>query len=122
QHYLIYHSRIPKQKVNNIYWIRDAQLKPGEIEPHKGHFNNLKSRMSTELIGPIAPSSSLSKYCTSFDERYGVEAGTGLRVARMLMQERALKVDLGSPSLVDEPLDAFLMTSRPGRLRAVGGA
>ena len=121
-HHLIYHSRIPPQKIANINWIRDAQLKSGEIEPHAGYYDQLKSRMALELASyATADETPLAEYCTSFDLRYGVERGTGLRVARMLMQERALIANLDSPNLANDPLGAFSMTSRAGRLRAVGG-
>jgi hypothetical protein len=121
-HHLIYHSRIPKQKIANIYWIRDAQLKTGETEPHAGFYDQLKSRMAGELASYDASDDSpLAAYCASFDMRYGVEPGTGLRIARMLMQERALLANLNSPNLANDPVGSFLMTSRAGRLRAVGG-
>jgi len=123
EHHLMYHSRLPKQKINNIYWIRDAQLKPGEIEPYTGFYESLKQRMGTELANnPNLDFTTLANYTTSFDERYNVEPGTGLRVVRMLMQERALAVDLEAKDLLQEPLSQFVMTSRAGRLRAVGGS
>ncbi len=122
-HYLMYHSQLPKQKIKNIYWIRDALLKPGEIEPHPGFYTSLQTRMADELAQEgVADTDTLASYCASFDQRYGLEQGTGLRVARMLMQERALIPDLESTDLSREPLAAFEMTSRAGRLRAVGGS
>lgn len=120
-HHLIYHSQIPTQKIENIQWIREAQLKQGEIEPHKGHFASLTARMGHELAENEEDDSPLATYCQSFDERYGLETGTGIRVARMLMQERALMVNLASPNLAKEPISSFFMTSKAGRLRAVGG-
>ncbi len=120
-HHLIYHSQIPKQKVKNLGWIREAQLKPGEVEPRQGFFAALAAGMGRELTGAINAKTSLASYCQSFDERHGLEFGTGLRVARMLIQERALMVNLDSVDLTQEPLETFLMTSRAGQLRAVGG-
>ena len=121
EHYLIYHSQIPKQKVMNIAWIRDAQLKPGEVEPRPGYFAALCSRMSRELMAPTYANISLADYCQSFDERHGLEAGSGLRVARMLIQELSLSVNLESKDLTHESLGSVMMTSRPGQLRAFGG-
>lgn len=119
-HHVVFHGRLPKQKVKNISWVRDAQLKEGEVEPYPGYFSDLSTRMSRELaaIPPSSAEVSLSDYCASFDQRYGGATGTGLRVARMLMQERALVADLASPDLAMEPLRNFQMTARAGGLRA----
>lgn len=121
EHHLIYHSQLPKQKVLNIGWIREAQPKEGEIEPRPGYYSALCSRMGRELSTPIDTRISLSAYCQSFDERHGLEPGAGLKVARMLMQERALMVDLESKDITGQPIGSFLMTSRSGQLRAVAG-
>jgi hypothetical protein len=121
-HNLVYHGQLPKQKLKCIAWIREAQLKDGEEEPREGYYAALNARMGRELASTTKPSGSLATYCNSFDERHGLETGTGLRVARMLMQERSLKVNFDSPDLSREPLAAFLMTSRAGQLRTAGGA
>lgn len=120
-HHLIYHSQLPAQKIKNIKWVRDAQLKQGEVEPRQGLYASLKGSMGREIAASRDDSTTLDRYCSSFDERYGLEPGTGLRVARMLMHERALMVNLESPDLAREPLETFLMTSRAGQLRAIGG-
>lgn len=121
-HHLMYHSQLPSQKIKNLEWIRDAQLKDGESEPREGFFSALCLRMSTELDKPTNVEMPLAAYCRSFDERHGLEGGTGLRVARMLMQERALMVNLESEDLSQSSIGAFVMTSRSGQLRTVGGA
>lgn len=122
-HHAIFHSQIPRQKADNIDWIRSALLKPGEVEPRQGFFSALTARMAADLSGPAYnQATALSKYCMEFDERHGLEQGIGLRVAQMLMHERVLKVDLSSSNLAAEPLSAFVMTAQRGRLRAVGGA
>lgn len=121
-HYLIYHSQLPHQKVKNLKSIWQAQLKENEKEAYKGYYQELCASMSRDLREVGAVAISLTDYCSSFDVRFGLEAGTGLRVARMLMQERALMVDLESKDLIREPLANFLMTSRAGQLRVIGGA
>lgn len=120
EHYLMYHSKAPKQKLKNIYWLRDAQLSEGEIEPRPGFYNLLKSKMGNELAACPYGGLTLQGYCADFDMRHGVEPGTGLRVARMLMHERALMVDLNTQSLNNAPLAHFQMTGRRGQLRAMG--
>lgn len=126
EHHLIYHSQLPTLKIRNIAWIRDAQLKEGEIEPRPGYCMQLCSSMGRELGAGVQLDTwqreqSLAHYCQTFDERYGLEPGSGLRVARMLMHEHALIVDLESKDLSKEALHTFLMTARQGQLQAVGG-
>lgn len=122
-HHVIFHSQIPRQKADNIDWIRSALVKPGEIEPRPGFFSGLTARMAAELSQSLVDQTiSLSHYCLTFDERHGLEKGIGLRIAQMLMQERVLIVDLSSPNLASEPISAFVMTAQRGKLRAVGGA
>ncbi len=122
-HHTIFHSQIPRQKTDNIDWIRSALLKPGEAEPRPGFFSGLTARMAADLSGSAThPSTTLSDYCIAFDERHGLEKGIGLRVAQILMHERVLRVDLSSPNLAAEQLSAFVMTAQRGKLRAVGGA
>lgn len=119
-HHLVFHSETPTVHARNIEWIRGAQLSDGEIERYPGYFNEYANRMSDELTRSQR-SESLSEYCAKFDIKCGLEAGTGLRVARLLMQSRVLMPDLSQPNLYDCPLPAFKVTARPGNLRLVGG-
>lgn len=121
-HHLMYHSQLPKQTLSNIYWVRDAQLADGEVEQRPGIYAALKARMAGELAVVKNPNKPLQEYCQDFDTRYGVEPGTGLRVARMLMQDRTLMTNLESKALASEPIASFVMTAQRGQLRAVGGA
>lgn len=119
-HYLIYHSHLPKAKIANIQWIRDAELKPKELEPYPNFYNDFQRRMGAELLGGQSSQQELlAGYCASFDSCHGLEHGTGIRIARMLMQNRDLIPDLSSPDLSQEPLSNFIMTSK--QLRVVGG-
>lgn len=122
-HHVIFHSQIPRQKADNIDWIRSALLKSEETEPRPGFFSGLTARMASDLSGTaFNDSTPLAHYCQEFDGRHGLEQGTGLRVAQMLMHERVLKVDLAAANLAMEPLSAFVMTAQRGKLRSVGGA
>jgi len=117
-HQIVFHSKIPKLKVQNILWFRDAWLKPNEIEPSPGFFAEHRQRMTADLIRR-KQDRSLSDYCSQYDVKHGLEVGTGLRITRMLMWERTLMPDLSSPNLPDSPLASFIVTAQPGRLRAV---
>lgn len=121
-HHLVFSGSIPDQKVRNIDWIRDSLVKEGEVEPRPGYFSSLSTRMATELATAPSTNRNLAQACHAFDARHGLEPGTGLRVARMLMQERVLSVDLAAPDIQALPMSEFVVTARPGMLRAVGGA
>lgn len=121
-HHLIYHSQIPAIKVRNLSFIRDALPKDGEDEPRQGHFDRLCQRMAADLPSLSRATTPLTTYCAGFDARHGLEAGTGLRVARILMQQRVLKPNLAATCLEDEAISTFIMTAQLGNLRAVGGA
>lgn len=122
KHHLAYHSRIPHLKVRSIEWIRSALLKEHESEPSAGYYEELKRVMTKDLASGkrTTADSTLASFCKRFDTNHGLEPGTGLRVARMLMQERALQADLNADDLAAAPLSSFLMTARAGRLRSVG--
>ena len=64
----------------------------------------------------------LAEFCRQFDATHGAEPGTGLRAARMLMSERVLVVNLGSPMLAELPVMNFTLTGSRGKLRAMGAA
>lgn len=120
-HHLVYHSQIPEVKVRNIAYIRDALLKEGEIEPRPGLFKSLCDRMANALYAHSSDATPLSKYCTSFDTRHGLEQGTGLRIARMLMQQRILRPNLAAINLEAEPLSSFITAPTVRALCAAGG-
>ncbi|MFA6064142.1 MAG: TnsA endonuclease N-terminal domain-containing protein [Gallionella sp.] len=119
-YHLVFHSSIPKQKAKNIDWIRNGALKPGEAEPHQNYFSDLTVRMASELANASA-TTALNDFCASFDAHNGALPGTGLRVARLLMNDRILVPDLESQNLQAEPIKTFQVTGALGRLRAMGG-
>jgi len=119
EHHLVYHSDIPKQKVANLNWIRMSSLKDGEIEPCPGYFKELGQSMFAALR-TTSKSQTLINFCNEFDAVQGVDPGTGLRVARHLMQQRLLVPDLARPSLPETTLSHFTFASAGG-LRATGG-
>lgn len=120
-HHLVFHSQLPSQKIHNIAWIRDALVKDGEVEPRPSYFSGLTARMAAEMTSQSEAHTSLATYCTSFDERHGLERGTGLRVVRILMAERILQCDLSSSDITAAPLSSFLVTGRKGQFRTFGG-
>lgn len=112
---------MPATKVRNLLWIRDAQLDQDAMQPYGGFFDEHMARMVQDLGGRRFEGT-LNDYCSEYDRRYSVDRGTGLRVARMLLSERALTMDLNNPTPQAAPLSSFKLTTLPGRLRSVGGA
>jgi hypothetical protein len=120
-HHLVFHTDIPEQNVKNIDWIRDSLPKPGDEEPRPGFWTSMTTRLSQSLARADGQAR-LAEFCAEFDGMHGVEAGTGLRAARMLMFERVLTVDLASVAIQDLPLSTFTVTGAGGKLRAMGAA
>ena len=119
-HHAVYDSQLPKNNIANISDIREAPLKPQEIEPKPGHYANLGTRMALDF--PNADrAKSLQSFCIEFDGLYGLAPGTSIRVARILMYERTLIANLSAENLGNEPLSAFVMTGQTGKLRVTGG-
>ncbi len=118
---LLIKERLPHAKVRNLLWIRKAQLEPDATETYPGFYEEHQSRMVQDLAA-TSFSGTLVDYCTNYDRRCSVDAGTGMRVARMLLANRALSMDLNNPSPERAPLASFQLSAVPGRLRSVGGA
>lgn len=120
-HHLIVSEHLPRTKLKNLEWIRDAQLDEDTTEPYPGFYEEHMTKM-TQDIRSRRFDGSLVEYCGQYDERYSVEAGVGLRVARMLLTSRVLRMDLNNPDPQLAHMDTFQLTAQPGRLRSVGGA
>ena len=110
---LIIKERLPHAKVRNLLWIRKAQLEPDAAEAYPGFYEEHQSRMVHDLAA-TSFSGSLVDYCTNYDRRCSVDTGTGMRVARMLLANRALSMDLNNPSPERAPLASFQLSAVPG--------
>lgn len=119
-HHLIYHSMLPLQKIKNIEWIFGGQYVEGEQEPYTGYIEEHCSRLLSAMA-TASNKSILSDFCSQYDERCGLQAGSALRFARMLMHERALMPPLESPDLAATAMSEFVVVARSGQLLAVGG-
>jgi hypothetical protein len=119
EHHVVFDCDIPRQNVANIGDIREAPLRPDELEPRAGYFTDLCQRMLHD-IPAYPPTLSLEVYCSGFDARYGCTPGVGIRVARILMSQRLLVPDLSSPALNREPLSKFVVVPT-STLRRVSG-
>jgi hypothetical protein len=119
-YHLVFHSNIPKQKARNIDWIRHGLIKPDEVEPHPNYFSDMAARMKSELAHG-SKTTALSQFCEAFDDRHGARPGTGLRVARILMNDRTMLPNLESQDLQAEQIGHFQLDDGNGLLRAIGG-
>ena len=119
-HHLIYHSELPQTKIRKIEWILGGQYVEGEVEPFKGYLDEHCARMLIDLAN-AEQRLPMNEYCSKYDERCGLQQGTGLRVARMLMQRREFVPTLSQPDLAQAVLSTFTVTARRGQLRAMGG-
>jgi hypothetical protein len=120
-HYLVTESVIPSTKVKNLAWIFGGRVVPEEQQPVPGFFDDYCTRMRVDI--PRANKNLLlNEYCRDFDNRFHVQIGTGLRVARILMAERILLADLTQVDLPRAKLGTFVLTGSTNDLRVVGGS
>ena len=119
-HRLIFDTEIPAQKVRNIEWIRGGILKLGEEESYTNALLDRARCMAHELESSTR-NQPLRDYCRSFEIRHGLRPGDGLRIARILMNERVLLVDLNNPNLETCPLAALRLDTTSCYLRLAAG-
>lgn len=120
-HHLVFSSQLPQNTLRNLEWIRGALPKPGELEPYPDFLEENARRMAADLANRKS-SGSLAEYCSSFDIRYGLPDGAGMRLARLLMQERILMADLENPDLPSAPLSAFFVADVARQRQHIGMA
>lgn len=122
-HHLVFDSTLPKQKVANLDWLQSALVKPGEVEPCPGYFDEMALRFALHAANAIAscPTKTLSQVCGEFDRLHNAVAGTALRVARILMRRKEIRFDLNVVQPATQPIAAFTFATRKQRLTAVGG-
>lgn len=118
KHATIYRSSMSAIEVQSIEWIRVAML-----DKHEQHlrtrFDDYMASM-TRALGRPGPDVRLHEFCTAFDESYGLDPGTGIRVARMLMESRVLIPNLDCPDLSKAHMSTFQLSAMPGKPRLVG--
>ena len=113
-HHVVVDSLLPKQKVANLKWLHLSTVRPGEIEPSPGYFDDMARRFFLHALSAAraSPSKSLQQVCGEFDTLHGAHAGTGLRVARILMVLRKIEPDLDQRSLAEAPMSSFRIPNR----------
>lgn len=108
-HHLVTDKTLPDQICANLQAIRSAMIKPGEIEPYKGFFNEQKHLMLNDLQ-TAAPFKSLSEYCADYDAQHAMRAGTALRIAKLLLADRLLIADMAHPNLMTASINEFQLS------------
>jgi len=113
EHHLILKSAIPANAARNIEHIRMAQLREHEAEQWDGYYQELQAAMASRLAAPSPreQEQTAPRLAQSFDELYGLEPGTGLRVLKMLICSRAIEVDLHCPDIMAEPWQKLIAPS-----------
>lgn len=106
QHHIVFDTTLPMAKVKNIEWIRDAQLKPCEAEPHPGFYQEHITKF-VQCIPLAASTTTLLMFCTQYDRNCGLSSGTALRIARMAMLQREVVINLNSADLCKELISNF---------------
>lgn len=121
-HRIVCHESLPKRKVANLQWIEKGAVLPAEADERQGFFDDYCQRMLSDFQR-ASKAVRLNEYCESFDQRFAVNTGTGLRLARILMSKRQLLPDFEQPELENAPLGSFSVASAVEQQRfAAGGS
>lgn len=117
---LLVKELLPVQKARTLEWIEDGALNELESEAWNGLYADHMTRMLQDI--PMRSfKGALSEYCTEYDRRNSLTAGTGLRVARMLMSQRALSIDLNTATPWQTAMSCVHVSALPGQLRLANG-
>jgi hypothetical protein len=119
-HHLVLKSSLPQPLASNLAWLHDALVKPGEIEPHPGYFDEMAKRFRRHAAA-ASHQKTLAQVAGEFDRTHGAEPGTGLRVARILLQRREASIDLTSAHPSESLMASFDVHERTG-LQLVAGS
>jgi hypothetical protein len=97
-HLVVTEKSVSRRVVHNIFWVRMAVRRTGEIEPVPGAFDSLPMRMHKELrdqalSSAVADSTALA-YCIQFEQRHQLPVGLGLRCLKLLMWQRLVDFDM----------------------------
>lgn len=120
RHHVVTKSSLPKQKAVNLDWLQKARVKPGETEPTPGYFEEMAARFRRHGAA-ASPRKTLSQVCSEFDRMHNAEPGTGIRVARILMQRKEVLFDLEVTHPADAEMSAFQFQGQSGLQLAAGG-
>lgn len=120
-HHLVPKSSLPEPLATNLDWLQKAHVKPGEVEPHPGYFDEMAQRFRRHAGAASSPHKSLAQVAAEFDRLHGAEPGTGLRAARILLSRREATMDLSREHPAERPMSTFLVTEHRG-LQLVAGS
>ncbi len=118
-HHLVLKSSMPQPLVSNLDWLQRALVKPGEVEPHPGYFDEMAQRFRRHAAA-AAKHKTLEQVASEFDRTHGAEPGTGLRAARILLSRREATADLTLPHPAMCPMSNFAVREH-GSLHLVSG-
>lgn len=118
-HHLVVESAITEPLATNLAWLQSALVKPGEVEPHPGFFDEMATRFMRHA-GAAATNKTLAQVASEFDRTQGVEAGTGLRAARILARRKQVLIDLNSTHPAETSMSKFIVVGQ-NTPRAVAG-
>lgn len=105
-HTLIVDSEIPRRKVKNIEVIRGTLINDHEVEPYPGCFAEHMPRIADQ-IRQTNSNQTLADFCRGYDHVRGLPAGTALRLAKNLIFNKQLAIDLSSEDLDAMPIVAI---------------
>lgn len=124
KHHLVFDSSLPQKKVRNLDLLERARVKPNEIEPNPGYFDEMARRLARHATHAVTatPNQTLSQVCAEFDNAHGAPEGTGLRAAYILAKRKELTFDLDSEHPAQQLIGGFTFKTDKQLKRVAGGA
>lgn len=123
KHHLVFDSSLPQKKVRNLDLLERARVKPNEIEPNPGYFDEMALRLARHATHAVTatPNQTLSQVCAEFDNAHGAPEGTGLRAAYILAKRKELTFDLDSEHPAQQLIGGFTFKTEKQLKRVAGG-
>jgi hypothetical protein len=119
EHHLVIKEHLPLRKIRSIEWVRMAQEDEKAVQPHPGFYAEQMAYMTADLQHRPARGT-LIEYCRDYERRYSLSKGQAMRIVRMLIQSKALFMDLNNEAHEGLDMKNFHITAMPGDLRLVG--
>jgi len=94
---------LPKQRIKNLYWMREMQSLDNMVMPHPNYWSDRCNWFMACL--PNAASITIKNFLTKLEESKGFASGEGLTVLRHLLANKVISFDLDVELKMTAPIE-----------------